>query len=102
MADHLENHWNTKSQAYGFVWHRALDGSWDLFCPFGDNAATVWPNGCWSTWNERGVGGENGAEHGDVERAKLEVAAALLRQGWHTHRRRSQRARAARRRSANG
>lgn len=58
--------------------------AWHFFTPTGHLAGTVWENGTWHTWDETGTGGENGVEDGDVERAKLEVSAAILRQGWYT------------------
>lgn len=78
----------------GFVWEKAGDGQWKLRCPFGCNAADVWLKSggevYWHTWDEHGTGGENSVED-SVKLAKLEVAAALLRQGWHYHRRRKPR-----------
>jgi len=51
-------------------------------------AATVWDTGVWHTWDRDGTGGENGAEwkprsgKPDVERAKIEAAAAAIEQGF--------------------
>jgi protein gp37 len=52
--------------------------------------ATVWPNGVWHTWDERGIGGENSQEP-TVELAKSAALAAMRRQhvapykGWARH-----------------
>jgi len=51
------------------------------------SAATVWLTGVWHTWDENGVGGENSAEwtragKPDVNRAKIEAAAAAIAQGF--------------------
>lgn len=48
------------------------------------NRANVWSNGTWHTWNEDGVGGENGSCEGRyrIIDAMDQVMAAVVRQGW--------------------
>jgi hypothetical protein len=43
--------------------------------------ATVFANGVWFTWDERGTGGENDVNK-DIEGAKRDCEDALRRQGW--------------------
>lgn len=43
--------------------------------------ASVWDNGTWHTWDQRGIGGENSVED-SVERAKIEAAASAISQGF--------------------
>lgn len=77
------------------AWSRRLDGTLDCFSVDrvgvqGTNLATVWRNGTWHTWDAHGTGGENSHES-DVEAAKREAVAALVRQhvspiqGWAQH-----------------
>lgn len=54
---------------------------WKLYDEMGRARATVWANGTWHTWNEDGVGGENGTT-GDAWYAQHEAVKALVRQGW--------------------
>jgi hypothetical protein len=44
--------------------------------------ATVWDTGSWHTWDEDGIGGENGIEENDVEAAKAWALKCALRQGF--------------------
>jgi hypothetical protein len=53
---------------------RLIDGHGRIRC-------TVWSNGVWHTWDERGVGGENACAI-NVTVAKEEATMAVLRQGW--------------------
>lgn len=72
-------------------WSPGTEKAWELRAPLGGRskrntvAATVWSNGCWHTWDRNGVGGEN-SEDKDVETAKAEVLAALMRQARHGRR----------------
>ncbi len=54
---------------------------WTLRGPHKYEAATVFENGHWHTWDKHGVGGENDTED-TIELAKDEAVSALLRQGW--------------------
>ena len=63
---------------------RSLDRlEWNLLRQDGTSAATVYDNGVWHTWDENGVGGENGAE-ASVELAKAEAVLSALNQGFLT------------------
>ena len=71
----------------GYDWSQRLDSSWDCSPPGSNHVcATLWANGTWHTWNDDGVGGENGVEnpllHDDViAKAKEEAVAACERSG---------------------
>ena len=67
---------------FGFRWMFGEDGVRNLKTPRGVTAATVWPNGTWSTWDENGDGGENSSE-GTVGEAKWQAWYTLITQGWH-------------------
>lgn len=43
--------------------------------------ATVWDNGTWHTWDEKGEGGANSIEHSITE-AMQQATIAALRQGF--------------------
>lgn len=59
-----------------------------LRTPTGREAAYLWTNGTWHTWDVDGIGGENSQE-GDVAAARDEAIAAVVRQArrrpaqWH-------------------
>lgn len=57
---------------------------WILYDGRGRGRANVWPSGTWHTWDEDGVGGENGQCEGRtaVQDAMDQVMAAVVRQGW--------------------
>jgi hypothetical protein len=56
-----------------------------LFDGHGRERCTIWEQRhggwVWHTWDERGTGGEN-SEHANLNRAKDEAVAAIVRQGW--------------------
>ena len=56
---------------------------WYLKAPSGKNAATVWDNFVWHTWDEQGNGGENYSEKSLIE-AMRQAMASVLVQGHHT------------------
>jgi hypothetical protein len=64
-----------------FEWVRVGD-HWELRTPGGRNAATVWDNGTWHTWDRRGVGMEN-EEASTPERAKWIAYCSVLGQRQH-------------------
>lgn len=47
----------------------------------GRNRVTVWDNGVWHSWDEDGVGGENGSCE-NVQDAMDQAVAAVVHQGW--------------------
>lgn len=62
-------------------WHKLMDmyvltGDGDKL---GRQIATVWENGTWSTWDEDGVGLENGVEIG-VNEAKAHASLSAIDQ----------------------
>lgn len=67
-----------------WVWRQEPDKrEWSLLDGRGRVRATVWDNGTWHTWDEDGVGGENGVcEFRDD--ARDQVVAAIVRQEWTT------------------
>jgi hypothetical protein len=67
--------------AKAWRWMKEHDGTYKLVDHAARNRCTVWPNGTWHTWNERGVGGENDTAP-NIQVAKHESMAAVIRQGW--------------------
>jgi hypothetical protein len=45
------------------------------------HAATVWDNGVWHTWDERGGGGENSQE-ASIDEAKRQAGGSAILQGF--------------------
>lgn len=66
-------------------WSQRLPRTWELLVheeAASRVVATVWSNGClWQTWDHDGTGGKNGVET-NLERAKIEAAAAAIAQGF--------------------
>jgi hypothetical protein len=58
-----------------------VDESWRLLDERGRNRCSVWENGTWHSWDERGVGGENAVAR-NVNEAKEQATMAVIRQGW--------------------
>lgn len=68
-------------------WMRAGDSygrGWVLQDGRGRTRANVWGNGIWHTWDEEGIGGENGVCEGPrkIQDAMDQVMAAVVRQDW--------------------
>lgn len=64
------------------TWTAQPDGSEKLMVTKTRHAATVWPNGTWHTWDDDGVGGENGCAL-TVTQAKQEAEESVVWQGFH-------------------
>ncbi len=65
-----------------WYWKRdGKDREWHLYDGRDRSRITVWPNGVWHTWDEHGVGGENGEEENPAKAFPHSVYA-LIRQGW--------------------
>lgn len=72
-----------RAQALEAAWER-IDGREQRLLAGTRELASLWHNAdnwTWHTWDEHGVGGENGVDR-DEATAKREVIAALQRQGW--------------------
>lgn len=57
------------------------ENEWQLLDERGRQRATVWMSGTWHTWDVNGIGGEN-AHESNVDEAKAQATAAVIRQGW--------------------
>lgn len=67
-----------------WTWEPHGPGTWKLRDGRRRNRADVWANGVWHTWDEKGIGGENGECEGreKVRDARDQAMAAIVRQGW--------------------
>jgi hypothetical protein len=58
-----------------------INRKWELIREDGTNAATVYDNGLWHTWDRSGGGGENWHEK-NVDIAKAEAMLSVVNQGF--------------------